>query len=71
MHRRRFKRTLYSPEHLDQAERLLTEAERLMNIDELFELHELMRDILSEKLKAQKADVERGQSISRLAMGDD
>ena len=32
--------------------------EKLVTIDELFELHELMHDVLSERLKAQKAEIE-------------
>ena len=41
--------------------------EKLVTIDELFELHELMHDVLSERLKAQKAEIECGwqHSISR------
>ena len=30
-----------------------------MTIDELFELRELMQDVLSERLKARKAEIER------------
>ena len=60
MQRRRFKNTLTFPERLGQeTERLRTEAEKLMTIDELFELRELMQDVLIEKLKARKAEIER------------
>jgi hypothetical protein len=34
-----------------------------MTIDELFELRELMQDVLSEKLKARKAEIERRLQI--------
>jgi hypothetical protein len=34
-----------------------------MTIDELFELRQLMQNILSEKLKAKKADLERRLQI--------
>ena len=34
-----------------------------MTIDELFELRELMQDVLSEKLKAKKAEIERRLQI--------
>ena len=34
-----------------------------MTIDELFELRELMQDVLSERLKAKKADIERRLQI--------
>ena len=34
-----------------------------MTIDELFELRELMQDVLSEKLKAKKAETERRLQI--------
>ena len=34
-------------------------------IDELFALHELMQDVLSKKLKAKKAELERRYSTSR------
>ncbi|WP_334362497.1 MULTISPECIES: hypothetical protein [unclassified Bradyrhizobium] len=37
-----------------------------MTIDELFELRELMQDVLSEKLKAKKAEIERRlQTLNR------
>ena len=37
-----------------------------MTIDELFELRELMQDVLSERLKAKKAEIElRLQKLSR------
>ena len=34
-----------------------------MTIDELFELRELMQDVLSERLKARKAEIERRLQI--------
>ena len=34
-----------------------------MTIDELFELRELMQDVLSERLKAKKAEIERRLQI--------
>ena len=34
-----------------------------MTIEELFELRELMQDVLSERLKAKKADIERRLQI--------
>ncbi len=35
----------------------------IMTIDELFELRELMQDVLSERLKAKKAEIERRLQI--------
>jgi hypothetical protein len=37
-----------------------------MTIDELFELRELMQDVLSETLKAKKAEIERRLQILNL-----
>jgi hypothetical protein len=39
-----------------------------MTIDELFELREMMQDVLSERLKAKKAEIERRlQTLNRLS----
>ncbi len=38
---------------------MLSDEWESMTIDELFELREMMQDVLSERLKARKAEIER------------
>jgi hypothetical protein len=41
-----------------------------MTIDELFRLRELMQDVLSERLKAKRVELERGLQILNLPSSD-
>jgi hypothetical protein len=49
---------------------MLSDVWKSMTIEELFELRELMQDVLSEKLKARKAEIEQRLKILNSSSND-
>lgn len=49
---------------------MLSDEWKSMTIEELFELRELMQDVLSEKLKARKAEIEQRLKILNSSSND-
>jgi len=49
---------------------MLSDEWKSMTIEELFELRELMQDVLSERLKAKKAEIEKRLKILNSPLND-
>jgi hypothetical protein len=49
---------------------MLSDEWKSMTIEELFEFRELMQDVLSEKLKAKKAEIEQRLKILNSSLND-
>ena len=49
---------------------MLSDEWKSMTIEELFELRELMHDVLSERLKAKKAEIEKRLKILNSPLND-